>query len=125
MPSNIDLQDQNIINLMLTQWGNFCNICGAKRTLDNIKIVRRTAEAVILHISCASCQNGHFITFNYNSAGFTMQQYSSDLRDSELHKLDSDRVDVDDLLDTHIALQDVNTSKDLLALISRKDKSYI
>ena len=116
----INLQDENIMNLMLSQWGNFCNICGAKRTLENIKVVRKTNEAVILHLSCSSCQNGHFITFNYNSAGFTMQQYASDLRLSELEKLDSRPVSIDDLLDTHLALQNVNNSKDLLLLIGKK-----
>ena len=125
MPSNSNIQDENIMNLMLSQWGNFCNICGAKRTVENIKIVKKTSESVILHLCCSTCQNSHFITFSYNNAGFTMQQYSSDLRPSEIHKLNLGPVSIDDLLDTHIALQNVNNSKDLLMLITKKEVQKI
>jgi hypothetical protein len=83
MQNNINMEDNNILNAVLTQWGGFCNICGTKRSLDNIRIVRRTQDMVVLHINCTSCKSGHFISFNYSSAGFTMQQYATDLLDSE------------------------------------------
>ena len=117
MDKNINLEENNIINAVLTQWGGFCNICGAKRSLDNIKIVRKTNELVVLHINCSSCKNGHFISFNYNSAGFTMQQYSTDLQESELVKLSESPITMDDLLDTHIALENVTNTTELLSLL--------
>ncbi len=113
------MEENNIINAVLSQWGGFCNICGTKRSLDNIKVVRKTQEMVVLHINCASCKNGHFISFNYNSAGFTMQQYSTDLLESELTTLNNTPVNMDDLLDTHIALSKVSTTSDLLSMIGK------
>ncbi|MEI7603593.1 MAG: hypothetical protein WCJ19_01065 [bacterium] len=120
MPKDNQAEDNNIINAVLTQWGNFCNICGAKRSSENIKIIRRTSDIIVLHINCSSCKNGHFITFSYNSAGFTMQQYASDLRETELDKLGGPVVSMDDLIDFHITLEKVNNSADLMSLLSRK-----
>jgi len=120
MPIINQFEDNNIIQAVLTQWGNFCNICGTKRSPENIKVIRRTDEIVVLHINCSSCKNSHFITFSYNSAGFTMQQYASDLRDDELGKLGNQPINMDDLIDVHMILEKVYTSDELLAILSRK-----
>ena len=116
MLENFTKEDNVIISAVLTQWGSFCNICGAKRSMENIKIIRKNTDAIVLHINCASCNNSHFISFNYNSAAFTMQQYSSDLTSTELEKLGNTPVSADDLIDTHIALKKVKNTKDLLSL---------
>src|ERR1044072_4706570 len=108
MIDNFNKEENGIISAVLTQWGNFCNICGSKRSIDNVKIIKRNLDNIVVHINCTSCNSGSFISFNYSNSGFTMQQYSSDLNTSELYKLGNAPVSIHDLIDTHIALDKVH-----------------
>ena len=117
MFNNFSQEEKGIINAVLTQWGSFCNICGAKRSIDDIKIIRRTSDTIMMHITCNECKNSHFIQFNYNSSAFTMQQYSTDLMPEEISALGESAISTNDIIDTHIALAKVRNSKDLLKII--------
>lgn len=119
MLNNFSQEEKGIINAVLNQWGSFCNICGAKRSVEDIKIIKRTSDSIVMHISCETCKNSHFIHFNYNSSAFTMQQYSTDLLPEEVSTLGESAISTDDIIDAHIALGKVNTSKDLLKILRK------
>lgn len=120
MPEIFNQEDNAIINLVLSQWGSFCNICGVKRSNDNLKIIRKTGESVVLYLNCSSCKTGHFITVGYGNNGYTLQQYSSDLRETEIDKLGHGPITMDDLIDTHLALDKVKNTADLVSIFTKK-----
>lgn len=110
--------EEFIIKSVLMQWGAYCNSCGVKRTAENIKIIKKTADSVILHISCASCKAGHFISYQNNLPGFALQPYSAtDLEESELEIFENQPVSTDDLIDAYLALEKVKSSQDLLNIL--------
>jgi hypothetical protein len=111
-------KEEFLIQALLTQWGSFCNSCGAKRSTENIKIMKRSSEMIVLHINCNNCKAGHFISYQDKAPTFAMQPYTAtDLQTDELNKLENPSVSTDDLIDAFMALDKVNDADKFLSLI--------
>lgn len=80
----------------------FCDECGAQYMDDDIRIVQRDNNSVLLHLSCKSCGKTHLATI-VKPLGITNRMpINTDLQSSEIKKFAGKRsVSSDDVLDAY------------------------
>jgi len=80
----------------------FCDECGTQYAKEDIRIVQRDNNAILLHLSCKSCGKTHLATI-VKPLGITNRMpINTDLQSSEIKKFAGKRsVSSDDVLDAY------------------------
>lgn len=115
---NSNNQDDNynsIRKYVLNNSGSYCPICGFKKRLEDLKLIKVTNNLYNFISTCPNCGLKNLITFTPN-LGFQMTQLKADISIEEFGNFTSP-VSSDDYLSFYNKMKKVKTVQDLLSLI--------
>ena len=104
-----------------------CENCGNKYSDENLKVVRKTEQALLLHLQCASCGHAYMINVvspNMNFQGSSRIPINTDISSAgEIEKFAGrPSINPDDVLDAVRFAKSLDKNSSLKDLLSKSDQ---
>lgn len=98
----------------------FCDKCGTKHTRSDLTIMDHAEEKIVCKLQCNSCNNMYMIHVHNTAEGMVAKRSNvrSEISQTEYQKFaTSEAIDPEEILDVFIALEEVDSIKDLENLL--------
>lgn len=95
-------QTENLYQMVRTVLAKFCDECGTSYQDDDLRIVQKDENSILVHLSCKNCGKTHLATI-MKPLGITNRiPLKTDLQPTEIMKFAGKKpVSSDDLLDAY------------------------